>query len=200
MMRLPRFRYRAPHTVAEAALWLADAPGETMLLAGGTDLLPNMKRRQQTPRTIVIGLRGIAEAAGSRVEGTARDRRWRHAYHPGARRTAARDVPGPVAGRCASGHSALAYDGHARRQPVPRHALHLLRPDYEWRKAIDFCMKKDGGICWVATSSPRCLAVSSSDTAPMLQALDARVRLVSASGEREFAGRRSLRRTTACST
>jgi CO/xanthine dehydrogenase FAD-binding subunit len=46
-------------------------------------------------------------------------------------------------------------------------------------------MKKDGRICWVATSSPRCLAVSSTDTAPMLQALDARVRLVSASGDRE---------------
>jgi CO/xanthine dehydrogenase FAD-binding subunit len=45
-------------------------------------------------------------------------------------------------------------------------------------------MKKDGETCWVATSSPRCLAVSSTDTAPMLQALGARVRLVSASGER----------------
>ena len=55
---------------------------------------------------------------------------------------------------------------------------------YEWRKAIDFCMKKDGGTCWVATSSPKCLAVSSTDTAPMLQALGARVRLVSATGER----------------
>jgi CO/xanthine dehydrogenase FAD-binding subunit len=45
-------------------------------------------------------------------------------------------------------------------------------------------MKKDGRVCWVATSSPRCLAVSSTDTAPMLQALGARVRLVSAAGER----------------
>jgi 4-hydroxybenzoyl-CoA reductase subunit beta len=45
-------------------------------------------------------------------------------------------------------------------------------------------MKKEGDICWVATSSPRCLAVSSTDTAPMLQALGARVRLVSAAGER----------------
>ena len=54
----------------------------------------------------------------------------------------------------------------------------------EWRKAIDFCMKKDGKTCWVATSSPRCLAVSSTDTAPMLRALGARVRLVSAAGER----------------
>jgi 4-hydroxybenzoyl-CoA reductase subunit beta len=55
---------------------------------------------------------------------------------------------------------------------------------YEWRKAIDFCMKKDGATCWVATSSPKCLAVSSTDSAPMLQALGARVRLVSATGER----------------
>jgi 4-hydroxybenzoyl-CoA reductase subunit beta len=55
---------------------------------------------------------------------------------------------------------------------------------YEWRKSIDFCMKKDGKICWVATSSPTCLAVSSTDTAPALISLGARVRLVSASGER----------------
>ena len=35
---------------------------------------------------------------------------------------------------------------------------------YEWRKAIDFCLKKDGDICWVATASKRCVAVSSTDT------------------------------------
>ena len=45
--------------------------------------------------------------------------------------------------------------------------------NYEWRKAIDFCMKKDGETCWVAPSSRRCLAVSSTDTAPMLVALGA---------------------------
>jgi 4-hydroxybenzoyl-CoA reductase subunit beta len=59
--------------------------------------------------------------------------------------------------------------------------------NYEWRKAIDFCMKKDGKICWVATSSPKCLAVSSTDTAPALMALGARVRLVSQDGTRELA-------------
>ena len=57
--------------------------------------------------------------------------------------------------------------------------------NFEWRHAIDFCMKKDGKTCWVATSSPRCLAVSSTDTAPMLQALGARVHLISARGERD---------------
>jgi 4-hydroxybenzoyl-CoA reductase subunit beta len=57
----------------------------------------------------------------------------------------------------------------------------------EWRKAINYCMKKDGAICWVATSSPRCLALTSTDTAPKLQALGARVPHVNARGEPELA-------------
>jgi 4-hydroxybenzoyl-CoA reductase subunit beta len=59
--------------------------------------------------------------------------------------------------------------------------------NYEWRKAIDFCMKKDGETCWVATGSPKCLAVSSTDTAPALLALGARVTLVSAGATRQVA-------------
>ncbi len=35
--------------------------------------------------------------------------------------------------------------------------------NYEWRQAIDFCLKKDGETCWVATASKRCVAVSSTD-------------------------------------
>ena len=63
---------------------------------------------------------------------------------------------------------------------------------YEWRKAIDFCLKKDGETCWVATASKRCVAVSSTDTAPALIALGAKVKLVSAAGEREVAARGPL--------
>src|SRR5712671_162589 len=58
---------------------------------------------------------------------------------------------------------------------------------YEWRKSINFCLKKDGSTCWVAPGSSKCVAVSSTDTAPALIALGARVRLVSRSGEREVA-------------
>ena len=49
---------------------------------------------------------------------------------------------------------------------------------YEWRKAVGFCMKKDGDICLVAPGSPRCWAVSSSDTAPVAWSLGAKVKLV----------------------
>ena len=56
--------------------------------------------------------------------------------------------------------------------------------NYEWRKGINFCMKKDGEICWVAPSSPRCWAVQSSDSAPVMVAIGAKVKLISSSGER----------------
>src|SRR5258707_3934041 len=59
MMRLPHFKYHSPRTVREAAELLAAQAG-AMLVAGGTDLLPNMKRRQQVPATL-IGLRRVAE-------------------------------------------------------------------------------------------------------------------------------------------
>jgi 4-hydroxybenzoyl-CoA reductase subunit beta len=183
MMRLPRFEYRAPRSVTEAAAMLAESPGETMLVAGGTDVLPNMKRRQQVPR-VLVGLRGVAELRSFEVSGAVRigagvtlTELVRHeglrARVQGLWQAAAQIATphlrnmGTIGGNLCLDTRCTYYD-----------------QSYEWRKAIDFCMKKDGGTCWVATSSPKCLAVSSTDTAPMLQALGARVRLVSAGGER----------------
>jgi len=193
MIRLPRFTYVAPATVADAARHLADAPGDTMLLAGGTDLLPNMKRRQQMPR-VVVGLRGIRElhhvhrnATSSGVSSGA--------LTIGAMTTLTELVRDErLRSECAGLWQAAAQVAtpHLRNMATIGGNLCLdtrctyYDQSYEWRKAINFCMKKDGDTCWVATSSPKCLAVSSTDTAPMLQALGARVRLVSAQGEREI--------------
>jgi 4-hydroxybenzoyl-CoA reductase subunit beta len=60
---------------------------------------------------------------------------------------------------------------------------------YWWRKSINFCMKKDGEICWVAPGSPRCWAVSSTDCAPVMIALGAQVSLVGPKGERVIPAR-----------
>ena len=62
MIRVPSFRHVAARSVAEAARALAEDPG-AMLLAGGTDLVPNMKRRQQVPTT-VVSLRRVSELRG----------------------------------------------------------------------------------------------------------------------------------------
>ncbi len=53
MMRLPLFEFRAPRTLEEAARILDGEGAGVMPLAGGTDLLPNMKRRQQVPKTLM---------------------------------------------------------------------------------------------------------------------------------------------------
>ena len=186
MMRLPQFRYRAPRTVDDAVAWLAEDPSQTLLLAGGTDVLPNMKRRQQTPATL-IGLRGIRElgqisngdgltiGAGVSLSALTSDDRVRHSY-PGLWRAAVQVATphlrnmGTIGGNLCLDTRCTYYD-----------------QTYEWRKAINFCMKRDGDTCWVATSSPKCLAVSSTDTAPMLQALGATVTLASARGNRVVA-------------
>ena len=68
MLRLPPFDYEAPRTAAEAARILADHGPDAMAVAGGTDLFPNMKRRQFTPK-ILVGLRNLEEARGVRANG-----------------------------------------------------------------------------------------------------------------------------------
>ncbi len=184
MMRLPRFQFFAPTRIEDAADLLATAePGDAMIVAGGTDLLPNMKRRQQTPRCLV-GLRRIPElrritnghdltiGAGVTLSALMRDERVRHHYAGLWQAAAHVATPhlrnmGTIGGNLCLDTRCNYYD-----------------QNYEWRKAIDFCMKKDGDICWVATSSPRCLAVSSTDTAPALLALGASVTLTSAEGAR----------------
>jgi 4-hydroxybenzoyl-CoA reductase subunit beta len=186
MMRLPAYTYRSPRTVADAVAWLAEDPVDAMVLAGGTDLIPNMKRRQQTPST-VIGLRGISElraidvldhvriGSGVTLTTLVHDRRIRE-HHTGLWQAAAQIATphlrnmGTIGGNICLDTRCTYYD-----------------QTLEWRKAINFCMKKDGDTCWVATSSDRCLAVSSTDTAPALIALGATVELVSASGARRIA-------------
>jgi len=181
MLRLPYFDYRAPRTIAEAADMLASLP-DAMLVAGGTDLLPNMKRRQQVPSTLV-GLRQIEElkqisngdgvriGAGVTLAALLGDERLR-AYT--ALRQAAVQIATPHLRNMGTIGGNICLDTRCN----------YYDQNYEWRKAIDFCMKKDGETCWVATSSPRCLAVSSTDTAPALIALGATVTLASAGGAR----------------
>jgi 4-hydroxybenzoyl-CoA reductase subunit beta len=56
--------------------------------------------------------------------------------------------------------------------------------NYEWRKGINFCLKKDGDVCWVAVGSSKCWAVQSSDLVPVMVAIGAKLRFASTLGER----------------
>jgi 4-hydroxybenzoyl-CoA reductase subunit beta len=186
MMRLPLFEFRAPRTLEEAARILDGEGSKAMPLAGGTDLLPNMKRRQQVPRTL-MSVRYIEELKHVRLEHSA--------SRLGACVTLS-EIASDI--RFHNGLTALAQAASLVATPPIRNMATLggnlcldtrcnyYDQNYEWRKAIDFCLKKDGDTCWVAPGSPKCMAVSSTDTAPALIALGARVRLVSKSEEREL--------------
>ena len=185
MMRLPPFRYLAPPTVAGAVRLLVEHGREAMLVAGGTDLYPNMKRLQMEPR-VLIGLRGIRDLTG--IQGSARE-----GLVVGAGATLTRVAGHP---EVAAHYPALARAAGVVSTPQLRNMgtlggnvcvdtrCNYYNQSYEWRRAIGFCMKRDGDICLVAPGSARCWAVSSSDTAPVLWALGAEATLAGPRGER----------------
>jgi 4-hydroxybenzoyl-CoA reductase subunit beta len=187
MLRLPRFAYLEPRTVAEAVRLRAEHGPEAMFVAGGTDLYPNMKRRQQTP-PVVISLSHVAELTG--ISGTPAN-----GLTVGAGVTLTALAAHPLVRQH---YAVVAHAAAVVSTPLLRNMgtiggnllldtrCNYYDQTYEWRKAIDFCMKRDGTICWVAPSSPRCWAVQSSDGVPVAVALDAEVTLASARGERRI--------------
>jgi 4-hydroxybenzoyl-CoA reductase subunit beta len=185
VMRLPRFTLVEPRSIDEAVRARADAGADASFVAGGTDLWPNMKRRQQTPRTVIAlgrvqgidGIRlapdgGLTIGAGATLESVARHPLVRAKYPAVAR--AAELVSTPTLRHMGTIGGNLLLDTRCNYYDQTE----------EWRRAIHYCMKKDGAICWVAPSSPRCWAVQSYDGVPVAVALGAEVTLVSARGER----------------
>lgn len=166
---------------------LAGAQNEVRLVAGGTDLWPNMKRRHQHAHTVVslMGLPELrriqADGDGLRVGATARlsdivrDERVRERYPAFARAVASISSP-PLRNMATLGGN-LCVDTRCT----------YYNQTEEWRRSIDYCLKEAGDICWVATKSPRCWAHSASDAAPILCALGAQVTLASREGERSIA-------------
>jgi len=195
MLRLPPFDFRPARSLEDAAALLAGegaAEGRARLVAGGTDLWPNMKRRHQKADT-VIGLSTVPELRGISGGHSAGGNSDGGELRLGATATLAEVAAHPAV---TARWPALARAVRSISSPPLRNMGTLggnvcvdTRCTYynqteEWRRSISYCLKEEGEICWVAPSSPRCWAHSASDSAPMLAALGARVRLVSAEDER----------------
>jgi 4-hydroxybenzoyl-CoA reductase subunit beta len=197
MLRLPRFRMVEPTTWTEAATLLREhgAAGSdiasgtpsvpVMLVAGGTDLFPNMKRRQFTPQVLISlgrvkGARDIRNgsdmriAAGATLTDVAAHPTVRAKYTALAQAAGVVSTPqlrnmGTIGGNLCLDTRCNWYD-----------------QSLFWRTAEGYCMKTHPSVvCRVAPSSPRCLAVASADTVPALIALGAKVSVENAGGRRE---------------
>jgi 4-hydroxybenzoyl-CoA reductase subunit beta len=185
MLRLNRFQYLSAPSVEEAGR-LLDAHGDgAMLMAGGTDLLVNIKHRLFTPE-YVIGIRHLPELSKVKLE---RDG-W---LTVGASVTLQRIEQDDYVQR---EYPALADASRLISVPQVRTVgtiggnvcldtrCNYYNQSYDWRKAIGFCMKKDSPICRVAPGGDRCWAVASADTVPVLVALRAEASILGPNGTR----------------
>jgi len=188
VLRLPPFEYAAPASVNEALDLLATPGRRARLLAGGTDLLPNLKHGIEEAE-VVVSLRRVAELRGieplpdgglrigamTTLEDVAR--------HPLVckRHASVAQAAGLVAGP------------HHRRMGTLGGNVCLntrcvyINQTYFWREALGFCLKKDGDLCHVVKGGKRCVAAASNDTAPPLMTFGARLVIASAArGRREL--------------
>ncbi|MCC6201702.1 MAG: FAD binding domain-containing protein [Gammaproteobacteria bacterium] len=184
MLRLPEFEYAAPTTVAEATRLLHERGTKAMLLAGGTDLIPNLKRRQFRPELVVAlhkveALRGIQERSGRLVIGPLATLA-EVAAHPAIRS----QYPALANAAAMIGTPQLRNQGTLGGNLFLNTRCSFYNQLEEWRNSDGSCLKAEGGKCQVAPGGKRCWAVSSSDTAPVLAALGAELRLVRHDDER----------------
>lgn len=165
-------------SLGDAARALASTPG-ARLLAGGTDLVPNLRRRLERPavlidlggvagafRTIDIDADGVTLGAGVTLAAIGNDPRLTGPFVAIAE--AARSVAAPAHREAATLGGNLALDTRCA----------FYNHSEWWRAANGFCLKRGGTVCHVAPQGTRCHAAFSGDLAAALLALDATVELV----------------------
>ena len=179
------FTLHHPRTVAEAVALAGEYPG-AMYLAGGTDLVVNLRKRLVEPDH-VINLRGIEELRGIREEqGSLTIGALASIAEIGADALVAEKFPilgetarlvaGPTIRNMATLGGNICLDTRCR----------YYNQSYFWRQANDFCLKKEGDVCHVAPGGSFCWAAFSADTPPVLLMLDAEVELVGPEGDRKL--------------
>jgi 4-hydroxybenzoyl-CoA reductase subunit beta len=176
MLRLPKFRLEEPRSIYGALALLEEHGSDALLVAGGTDLLPNMKHRLFEPK-VLISLARIAELRGIEEDSDG-------ALVIGA--TTPLDVvaASPLVQRRAP---ALAQAVSLVAGPQLRSMGTLggnvmldtrcqwYNQTHFWRQALGFCLKKDGTACHVVEGGGKCVAAASNDSAPALMSLRASV-------------------------
>jgi 4-hydroxybenzoyl-CoA reductase subunit beta len=184
MLRLHSYDYHRPAGLSEALDLLARHPEDAMMIAGGTDVMPNMKHQLFTPNHLIAikglpELRGISTThdelvigAGETLSDVARNPLVQK--HALALAQAAGSVAGPQLRNMGTIGGNLCLDTRCT----------YYNQTYFWRNALGYCLKKDGTVCHVTKVGKKCVAAHSADTPPVLMTLNAQVDLVSPAGTR----------------
>lgn len=184
MLRLPPFRYHRPETGAEAVALLAEYGADARPIAGGTDLIPNMKHGLFEPAHL-IGLNRIHGFTDIQVSDTeisigAGATLAALSRHPEILRhlPSLADAAGHVAGPQLRARATLGGN-----VCLDTRCTYYNQTQF-WREALGFCLKKDGDTCHVTRVGKKCVAAHSADTPPVLATLDAVIDLTGPDGDR----------------
>ncbi|MFN0243845.1 MAG: FAD binding domain-containing protein [Planctomycetota bacterium] len=185
MLRLPKFELARPTTLAEAIRSLAEGGPDALVIAGGTDLVPNMKHELFTPRRLVSlahieELRGVHEGergwlsigAMTSLADVASNELVRARYPALAQATGL--VAGPQLRTMGTLGGNVMLDTRCQ----------WYNQTYFWRQALGFCLKKDGALCHVVEGGSKCVAAASNDSAPALITLAATLEIEGPRGRR----------------
>jgi 4-hydroxybenzoyl-CoA reductase subunit beta len=170
----------------EAVVLMGEHTASAMYIAGGTDLMPNMKHRLFEPAHL-IALRGIDELRGIREEdGNLRIGAAETLTDVAAHATVRARFPALAE---AAGHVAgpqLRNAGTIGGNVCLDTRCTYYNQSAFWRDALGYCLKKDGDVCHVTKVGKKCVAAHSADTPPVLMTLDAVAVLVGPEGTREL--------------
>ncbi|MGO3928544.1 4-hydroxybenzoyl-CoA reductase subunit beta [Rhodopseudomonas pseudopalustris] len=182
---LHSLRLLQPGSIDEAVAALAQHP-DARLVAGGTDLLVNIRRGVRQP-DLLIDAANIAELKQLSVDGDA--------LIIGAGVTiAALADDALIASRyraLAQAAASIAGPGHRRLGTVGGNLCLDTRCIYYnqsewWRRANAYCLKNHGETCHVAPKGNRCHAAFSGDLAPALLVLGAEIDVAGPGGSRRI--------------
>ncbi|MBM4366316.1 MAG: FAD binding domain-containing protein [Deltaproteobacteria bacterium] len=157
-------------------------PG-AVYVAGGTDLLPNVKHRLVKPARVVAigGIPGGIDLATELVIGATTPLQ-QVADSPVVR---ALVPPLAQAAQLVAGPQIRAMGTLGGNVLLDTRCLYYNQTE-GWRTALGYCLKAEGTWCHVVGGPKTCVAAQSSDTVPVLLALGARLRLLGPSGRREL--------------
>ncbi|MDX1485917.1 MAG: 4-hydroxybenzoyl-CoA reductase subunit beta, partial [Alphaproteobacteria bacterium] len=161
------------------------AEPEARFIAGGTDLVPNIRRGIVAPKT-VIDLTGIDDLQG--IE-PLENGGWRVGAAVTLAAVAEDPRLGPAYPGLVTAAGSVAANSHRQAGTIGGNLCLDTRCVFYnqsewWRRANDYCLKSRGQVCHVAPKGNHCFAAFSGDLAPALLVLGAEVEVASRAGIR----------------
>lgn len=184
-MRLPRFEYFEPTEIHEAVSILQNEPA-ARILAGGTDLLVNMKHRVESPPA-VVNIKRIADLDYIRQDnGNFRIGALTLLKRLYMNEPVKNNLPGLAQAASAVGSYHHQVMGTVGGNVCQQNRCKYFNQSQWWRSARPTCFKAGGEICHVLNQKEICHSTYCGDLAPALLVLNAAIKVAGRGGEREM--------------